>query len=357
MKKKLFSIIALALCALMTVSCSGNADFKDTYVIGDTDAATVDSTAEADTTDTPEFKGAEIKIATLNGPTTIGVLGLLKGDAAKDSKNTYTYDQIYAGADAFAPQLLKGEIQAAIIPCNAAATLAKNSGGKLQIAAVNNLGVLYILEKGHSIKTVDDLKGKTIVSTGAGTTPQYSLEYVLSKNGLKVGTDLTVEYKSEATEVLAALKQGKADIAMLPQPAATNAQKAVEGLRVALDLNAEWEKVDDKAALVTGVLVVNTKFAEENPDAVKILLEDYKKSCDMVSTDLDKIAEYLVEFKIGNITNVEIAKTAIPKCNIKYMDGEEMKAAVSGYLAILFDSNPASVGGEIPTDTLYYIAK
>ena len=156
---------------------------------------------------------------------------------------------------------------------------------------------------------------------------------------------------------MAALKQGKADIAMLPQPAATNAQKAVEGLRVALDLNEEWEKVEKNAALVTGVLVVNTKFAEENPDAVKILLSDYKKSCDMVSSDLDKIAQYLVNYKIGNITNVEIAKTAIPKCNIKYMDGEEMKAAVSGYLEILYNSNPASVGGEKPADTLYYIAK
>ena len=346
--KKLLALICLALCALMVVSCG--AAPKDT-----TADTTVDTTA--DTTDTTELKGAEIKIATLNGPTTIGVLGLLKGDASAGSKNTYTYDQIYAGADAFAPMLLKGEIQAAIIPCNAAATLAKNSGGKLQIAAVNNLGVLYILEKGEGIKSIEDLRGKTIVSTGAGTTPQYSLEYVLSKNGLKVGTDLTVEYKSEATEVLAALKQGKADIAMLPQPAATNAQKAVEGLRVALDLNAEWEKVEDKAALVTGVLVVNTKFAEENPDAVKILLEDYKKSCDMVTTDLDKIAGYLVELKIGNITNIEIAKTAIPKCNIKYIDGEEMKAAVSGYLSILYNSNPASVGGEMPADTLYYIAK
>ncbi len=357
MKKKLLAIIALALCALMVVSC-GTAGTTTQSPEGDknSDAAT-GTTADTNKDDTPELKGAEIKIATLNGPTTIGVLGLLKGDASKDSKNTYKYDQIYAGADAFAPMLLKGEIQAAIIPCNAAATLAKNSGGKLQIAAVNNLGVLYILEKGDTIKSIADLKGKTIVSTGAGTTPQYSLEYVLSKNGLKVGTDVTVEYKSEAAEVLAALKQGKAQIAMLPQPAATNAQKAIEGLRVALDLNAEWEKVDSKAALVTGVLVVNTKFASENPDAVKILLEDYKKSCDMVSTELDKIAGYLVEFKIGNITNVEIAKTAIPKCNIKYMDGEQMKAAVSGYLEILYNSNPASVGGELPKDTLYYIAK
>lgn len=352
MKKKLFAIISLMLCALMVVSCG--AAPKDTTA--DTNADTTADTS-ADTTDTTELKGAEIKIATLNGPTTIGVLGLLKGDASAGSANTYKYDQIYAGADAFAPMLLKGEIQAAIIPCNAAATLAKNSGGKLQIAAVNNLGVLYILEKGDSIKTIADLRGKTIVSTGAGTTPQYSLEYVLSKNGLKVGTDVTVEYKSEATEVLAALKKGQADIAMLPQPAATNAQKAVEGLRVALDLNAEWEKIEDKAALVTGVLVVNTKFAEENPDAVKILLQDYKKSCDMVTTDLDKIAGYLVEFKIGNITNIEIAKTAIPKCNIKYVDGEAMKTAVSGYLNILYNSNPASVGGEMPKDTLYYIAK
>lgn len=345
MKKKLIALFSLMLCALMVVSCAGTA--------GVTSPDTAADTGEA----TQQQKGAEIKIATLNGPTTIGVLGLLKSDAAEGSANTYKYDQIYASADAFAPSLLKGDIQAAIIPCNAAATLAKNSGGKIQIAAVNNLGVLYILEKGESVKTVADLRGKTIVSTGAGTTPQYSLEYVLSKNGLAVGKDVTVEYKSEATEVLAALKQGKADIAMLPQPAATNAQKAVEGLRVALDLNAEWEKVEDTAALVTGVLVVNTKFAQENPDAVKILLADYKKSCDMVSSDLDKIAGYLVEFKIGNITNAEIAKTAIPKCNIKYIDGEDMKTAVSGYLSILYNSNPASIGGELPGESLYYIAK
>ncbi len=336
--KKLLAIISLMLCVLFVASCSGEP--KDT----------------ASAPEPSDQKTTEIKIATLNGPTTVAVLGLLKGDASVDSANTYTYDQIYAAASDFSAQLLKGEIQAAIIPCNAAATLAKNSGGKIQIAAVNNLGVLYILEKGESINSVADLKGKTIVSTGAGTTPQYSLEYVLEKNGLKAGTDVTVEYKSEATEVLAALKQGKADIAMLPQPAATNAQKAVEGLRVALDLNAEWGKVEDEAALVTGVLVVNTKFAEENPDAVNTLLADYKKSCEMVSTDLDKIAEYLVEFKIGNITNVELAKTAIPKCNIKYIDGEDMKAAVGGYLEILYNSNPASIGGEQPGETLYYIA-
>ncbi len=353
-KTKIAKFLSLLLCALMLASCAGGAGVTDTTA--DTNTGSPADTANGE--DTPvELKGAEIKLATLNGPTTIAVLGLLKGDAAKDSKNTYTYDQIYAGADAFAPSLMKGEIQAAIIPCNAAATLAKNSGGKIQIAAVNNLGVLYILEKGESIKSIADLKGKTIVSTGAGTTPQYSLEYVLEKNGLKAGVDVTVEYKSEAAEVLAALKQGKADIAMLPQPAATKATKAVEGVRIALDLNEEWGKVEKDAALVTGVLVVNTKFAAENPDAIKILLSDYKKSCEMVSSDLDKIAEYAVELGIGGLDAAPLAKLAIPKCNIKYIDGEEMKAAVGGYLDILYASNPASIGGEKPADTLYYIAK
>lgn len=312
-----------------------------------------------DDSDEPSADGSltEVKIATLNGPTTIGVLGLLKGDAVKDSTNKYTYDQIYASADAFAPALLKNEINAAIIPCNAAATLFKNSGGKIQIAAVNNLGVLYILEKGNSVNSVADLKGKTIVATGAGTTPQYSLEYILKENGLTVGTDVNIEYKSEAAEVLAALKKGAADIAMLPQPAATKATKAVEGVRVALDLNAQWSKIDESASLVTGVLVVNTKFAQENPEAVKTLLRDYKASCDMVASDLDTIANYVVEFGIGGIDNANLAKQAIPLCNIKYMDGEDMKKAVGGYLKVLFDSNPASIGGELPNDNIYFIAK
>ena len=338
---KIARLICLIMTAVLLVSC--------------TPAAPSDPSVPSGSGD--EAKGAEIKIATLNGPTTIGVLGILSGEVCADSKNTYVYDQIYASADAFAPALLKGEINAAIIPCNAAATLAKNSGGKIQIAAVNNLGVLYILQKGEGVNSISDLRGKTVVATGAGTTPQYSLEYLLKKNGLTPGSDVTVEYKSEASEVLAALKQGKAEIAMLPQPAATNATKAVEGLRIAIDLNAEWAKIDSSSALVTGVLVVNTKFAEENPGAVKILLEDYEKSCKMVTDDLDKTADYLVQFKIGNITSKEIAKIAIPKCNIKYMDGEEMKAAVSGYLKILFDSDPTSIGGELPKDSLYYVAK
>lgn len=348
-KKRFLAILSAVLCALILSSCVATEapkDTTDTSDVGGVDNGTADS-----------FKGAEIKIATLNGPTTIAVLGLLKGDAAAGSKNTYKYDQIYASADAFAPSLVKGEIQAAIIPCNAAATLAKNSGGKIQIAATNNLGVLYILEKGNSINSISDLRSKTIVATGAGTTPQYSLEHILRENGLTPGTDVTIEYKSEAAEVLAALKQGKADIAMLPQPAATNATKAVEGLRVALDLNAEWGKVEDEAALVTGVLVVNTAFAKSNPEAIKVLLADYKKSCEMVATDLDAVAGYLVELQISNITNVEIAKTAIPLCNIKYLDGAQMMAAVKGYLSILYESNPTSVGGELPSDSLYYIAE
>ena len=299
----------------------------------------------------------EVKIATLNGPTTIGVLGILKGDVTKNSTNKYTYDQIYASADAFAPALLKNEINAAIIPANAAATLYKNSGGKIQVAAVNNLGVLYILEKGNSVNSVADLEGKTIVATGAGTTPQYSLEYILKANGLKIGEDVNVEYKSEASEVLAALKQGKADIAMLPQPAATKATKAVEGVRIALDLNAEWAKTGEDASLVTGVLVVNTKFAKENPKAVETLLKDYEASCKLVANDLDKIAEYVVEFGIGGIDNAGLAKIAVPLCNIKFMAGAEMKKAVSGYLKVLFDSNPASIGGEMPADSFYYIVK
>lgn len=316
-------------------------------------AACADNGSKDDNND-GETETTEVKIATLNGPTTIGVLGILKGDVTKDSTNKYTYDQIYAAADAFAPALLKNEINAAIIPANAAATLYKNSGGKIQVAAVNNLGVLYILEKGESIKSVADLKNKTIVATGAGTTPQYSLEYILKANGLKIGEDVNVEYKSEAAEVLAALKQGTADIAMLPQPAATKATKAVEGVRIALDLNAEWAKTGENAALVTGVLVVNTQFAKENPKAVETLLKDYEASCALVASDLDKIAEYVVEFGIGGIDNAGLAKLAVPLCNIKFMAGEEMKNAVSGYLKVLFESNPASIGGEMPADSFYY---
>ena len=217
---------------------------------------------------------------------------------------------------------------------------------------MNTLGVLYVVEKGDTVHRFADLKGRTILSTGKGTTPEYVLRYLLRKNGIDPDKDVKIEYYSEASEVTAQMAATKKDaIAVLPQPYVTAAQMKDSSLRVVLDLTKEWNKVCD-TQLITGVTVVRTAYAEEHPEEVINFLKDYQKSVDAANDDLDGTAALCEE--VGVVAKAAIAKKALPKCNIVYRIGDEMKADVNAYLQVLYDASPAAVGGKLPDATFYY---
>ncbi|MBD5101864.1 MAG: ABC transporter substrate-binding protein [Subdoligranulum sp.] len=292
------------------------------------------------------------RIASLKGPTTMGLVGLM--DDADNGRARHDYQVTMHGtADEIAPQLLQGQIDIALVPCNLASVLYNKTGGAIEVAAVNTLGVLYVVTTSDEIKSVADLAGKTIYTTGKGTTPEFALNYVLTQNGLTPGEDVTIEFMSEATEVLAAMQLSSGyPIAMLPQPYVTTAQMQVEGLHTALDLTEEWDKVSPDSALVTGVVVVRREFAEQNPDALREFLEDYKASTEFVNSDTDAAAALVAHYEI--VPKEEVARKALPACNITFLDGAPMKEKISGYLQVLFDQDPQSVGGALPDDAFYY---
>ena len=265
-----------------------------------------------------------LRIAGLKGPTTMGLVHLLSME--KNGTAAMDYDlQLYGAADEIVPKLIKGNLDMAAIPANLAATLYQKTNGGIQVLAVNTLGVLYVVEKGDTVHSFADLKGRTILSTGKGTTPEYVLRYLLTKNGLDPDKDVKIEYYSEASEVTAQMAATKKDaIAVLPQPYVTAAQMKDSELRVVLDLTKEWNKVCD-TQLITGVTVVRTAYAEDHPDVVQAFLKDYEKSVNAANTDIDGTAALCEE--IGVVAKAAIAKKALPKCNIVYRRGEaEMPA-------------------------------
>jgi NitT/TauT family transport system substrate-binding protein len=268
--------------------------------------------------------------------------------------NNYTFT-LAGAADEITAGLIKGDIPIAAVPCNLAAVLNQRSEGNIKILAVNTLGVLYILERGgNSINAVSDLAGKTIVTTGKGTTPEYTLNYLLRSAGLDPDNDLTIEYKSEASEVAALMAAGEADIAMLPQPYVSVVQAQDDTVRIALDVAAEWERfADDGSTVVTGVLVANNTFYETNKAAVDTFLTEYEASVTFVTApaNLDAAASYCEQF---DIIKTPLAKKAIPFCNIVYLRGTDAQSKVLAYLNVLFAQNPAAVGGVEPdAETLF----
>ena len=349
--KKLASLLLSAALLLSLAACGGPVASGPAASTPDSSEAASSGAASSEAEENTLSTAGPVRIAGLKGPTTMGLVNLLP--MQEDGSANLRYDlQLYGAADEIVPLLTKGELDMAAIPANLAATLYQKTEGAIQVMAVNTLGVLYVVEKGDTVQSVADLKGRTILSTGKGTTPEYVLRYILTQNGIDPDNDVTIEFYSEATEVTAQMAVAGDAIAVLPQPYVTSASMQDDTLRVALDLTAEWEKVCD-TQLITGVTVVRTAYAEEHPDVVAAFLEDYAASVDAANTDLDGTAALCEEQ--GVVAKAAIAKAALPECNIVCITGEDMKADVAGYAQVLYDADPASVGGAMPDDGFYYL--
>lgn len=296
---------------------------------------------------------ATMRLGCMKGPTAMGLVKLLDDADAGKTANTYSY-QIAGSADELTPLLLKGELDILAVPANLASVLYNKSEGAVQVLAVNTLGVLYILEKGgEEITDWESLKGQTIYASGKGASPEYSLNYLLEQHGLKSGEDVTVEWCSEHAEVVSKLAQSDHAVALLPQPFVTVAQMKVDGLRVALDLTEAWNELDNGSQCITGCLVVRKDFADAHPKALAKFLEEYAASTDYANNSVAECAALVEQY--GILEKAAIAEKAMPKCNIVCISGKDMKTTVEGYLQVLFDQNPAAVGGVMPADDFYYV--
>ena len=225
------------------------------------------------------------------------------------------------------------------------------------MASIIAFGILYVVENGgETVKSVKDLKGKTLYLNGKGATPEIVLNYVLKGNGLEPGKDVKLEFKSEAAEVVSALANDPKGIALLNQPFVTVAQAKNPNLKVAFALADEWDKVPGtkKGSQVSGVIVFNKEFAEKNPEKVANFLKEYEQSVKYLNENVDEGAKLLGKY---NIIPEPIAKKAIPKTNVTFVAGEEMKEKISEYLRILHEGNPKIIGGKVPGDDFYYIQK
>ena len=299
----------------------------------------------------PSEEPVTTRIAALKGPTAMGMVKLMHDDPQSGEGPMYAFT-LAGAADEVTPSLIKGELDMACVPANLASVLYNKTEGEIITLAVNTLGVLYIVENGNAVSSMADLAGKTIVAAGKGSTPEYALRYLLTENGIDPDTDVTIDWKSEHAECVAALASGSATIALLPQPFVTVAQTKIENLRVALDLTAEWDALDNGSGLITGVVVARKAFVEEHPAAVDTFLRNYAESVDWVNSNTADAAALISEF--GIVEAAPIAEKALPHCNIVCITGEEMRSKLSGYLQVLFDAEPTSVGGKLPGEDFYY---
>lgn len=282
-----------------------------------------------------------LRIAALKGPTGMGLAYLMQEESSAFSVELLDAPDVVTG------KFINGEIDIAAVPVNLAAVLSNKTDGKAVMIAVNTLGVLYILENGETVHSMEDLAGKTLYATGQGSTPQYVLEYLLEQNGLK--DQVTVEYIAEHATLAAMAASGEAPLAMLPEPNVSSVLLKNESARIALDLTSEWDAVSD-AQLLQGCYIVQRSVLESEPEAVRAFLSAAAESAARVNSEAE--APALIA-ELGIVGSEAIAARAIPNCNIVCLTGEQMQEAAEAMLSVLFAANPKSIGGQLPDASFY----
>lgn len=354
MKKSIAFILSLVLVFGAFAGCAGSEKTEPEAPANfETQEKEEEATApeEPEITEEPELTGASVKVAGMKGPTGIGMVNLMDAAAKGETKNEYEF-VIEGAPDLITGKVITGEVDIAAVPVNLASILYNKTEKDITLLGVNALGVVYILADGVDINSLEDLKGKDIYATGQGATPEYVLRYVLEEQGINPDEDVNIVFESEATALQAKMVAGEVSIAMIPEPFVSVITSQKPEVKVALDLTKEWEKATDGKVLTTGGVIVRNEFLNANPDAVKIFMEEYGESCKKAVEDIDGTAKLVVENEI--IGKEEVAKTAIPRSNIVFLTGEEMKTAVEQYYEVLFASNPQSIGGTTPDAEFFY---
>ncbi|WMJ82046.1 ABC transporter substrate-binding protein [Clostridium sp. MB40-C1] len=304
---------------------------------------------ETSSTKQTEDKGKKekIKIAVLKGPTGMGMVKLME-------ENKEDYDiTIFDSPDQIVSKIVNKEIDAAAVPSNLASVLYNKTKGGVKLVGINTLGILHIVENGDTIKSVKDLKGKTVYASGKGSAPEFIFNYILKKNGLEPSKDVKIEYKMQHNDLATAVASKKVNIAVLPEPFVTTTKMKNKDLNIQLDLTKEWDKISDtKSKLVMGTLIYRKDFIDKRGKDVDEFLDRYKKSVDFVNSNKAEAGK-MIE-KNGILPKAAIAEKAIPKCNIIFISAEDGKDSLEKFYNVLKESDPKSVGGKIPDENFYY---
>lgn len=295
-------------------------------------------------------EGLTTRIAALKGPTAMGLVCLMDDNQAEDAPYTF---ELYTSGDEIVPLIAQGEVDVALIPTNLAATLYQRTEGGVQVLDVNAGNVLYVVSHDETLNSLEGLKGKTVYMTGKGTSPDWTLQYLLGKAGISAD-ELTIEFKSEATEVVSALAQDSTAVGVLPQPFATVAMMQDQELSLNFPLENAWKEYSpDGSGIATGVTVVRTAFAEEHPAAVAQFVADHQQSVAAAEEDPARAAQLIEE---AGIVKAAVAQQVIENFNpMAATAGEEMQTWVSGYLEMLYEIAPDAVGGQLPDEGFYYL--
>lgn len=203
-------------------------------------------------------------------------LVVARPDLAKNHGKAYTLDATrFTGSDKRGQAFEAGAIDLASSSANGVIFAAAEGVAAKIIASVSResprgFSTSFYVKDSSPIKSVSDLKGKTVGINGFYTSGHLWLNTALEKNGL-AETDVTIT-PVPFPAMQEALDAGKVDVGQFPQPFAALAEKQMKVRKI---FDAKYGVPFEEELIV---LVGKDEFLKKNAAAVRAFLEDLKSA-------------------------------------------------------------------------------
>jgi NitT/TauT family transport system substrate-binding protein len=284
----------------------------------------------------------------LRGPSGVGIIQLF--ESPPEISGFEVTVEALAQSNLVAARFISGEAKVGILPPDVAAKIA-SSGRDIRAAAVIGTGMLNLLGSDPSVRSLDDLKGKTVEVAGQGATPDYVFRRILTRRGIDPDRDLTLGYALAYPEIAQSLIAGRISFALLPEPFATMARLGRPELRQIADIQEEWIKAEGSGNYPLTLLVVDGAFASANPRAVSAILDAVRNSIEWVKANPAEAGALVEKHELG--IRAPVVAAAVPRSNYVFIPAAAARSSLEALFRVFLDNAPASIGGALPGDSFY----
>ena len=286
------------------------------------------------------------------------ILHMIKRDALKDVAKEVEF-RLWKNPDELRAMAIKGDVDFVALPTNTAAIL-NNKGIDLKLLNVSVWGILGMISRDNTIKSLKDFKGKKIAVPFRADMPDIVFKQLLKRQGLNPKKDFELVYVSTPIDAMQMLILRRVDHSLLAEPAISVALRRTKSFPVSIvapelyrsvDLQKEWGDIFKTNGDVpeAGMAVLGGMKDEH---VIKRFQEEYDKSL-LWYQNHPKEAGKLVADEIDMLSEDGVSDS-IKHVRLKSVSASLAKKDLEFFFNILKEEDPKSIGSKLPKDSFYY---
>ena len=254
---------------------------------------------------------------------------------------------------------LDGRADVLAMPTNVAANL-YNRGAKLQLINVSTWGVLWLVSRDPTLKTLADLRGKELAMPFRGDMPDIVLQLLAEQQGMDVRKDLQLRYVASPVDAMQLLVMRRVAHALLAEPAASMALRKTGSfplsvvapeLHRSVDLQQEWGRVFAREARIPQAGIAVMGALRDRPALVARIAAEYARSLKWCKENADACGK-AVAARIDMLSPEAVADS-IAVSQLEAVPIADARAELEFMFGHLVAKNPALVGGKLPDEGFY----